>query len=423
MPKQNNYRPRVVDDVLNFKLKTLGGVLIEGPKWCGKTTTAAQAAKSILYLDEPSSRQQNLEMADLNPSRLLEGDTPRLLDEWQLAPNLWDAARFEIDRRATPGQFILTGSSTPADSAKIFHSGTGRFSRLQMAPMSLYESGESDGSVKLSELVSGATPSASAPDSSLDQLAFATCRGGWPAAIEQPDEVALALASEYVDLTIHRDVSRVDQTQRDAEKVRRVMRSYARLQGNPAPLETIVSDVATDEGVEISRDTISAYLNSLRKIFVIHDVPAWSPNLRSKTAIRTTETRYFVDPSIATAVLGLNPEGLIADLRLFGFVFETLCLRDLRIYAEPLNAKIYHYRDRRGYECDAVLVMPNGEYGLIEIKLGGDEAINQAAKNLRRIADDLTKAPLFSMVLTGNSAYAYTRADGVHVVPVRCLGV
>lgn len=418
-----SYLKRVADDLLRFKLETKGAVLVEGAKWCGKTTTARQAAKSVLYVSDPKNLEQNLLLAKLEPDRLLMGESPRLLDEWQLAPSLWDAVRFEVDQRGRMGQFILTGSAVPADRDKIFHSGVGRITRLRMRPMSLFESGESTGEVSLKSLFGGDDFGAVKNDYyKLEDLGFVACRGGWPGAIGLEGKYALAQAIDYTEATIEDDISRVDNIRRDVEKTRKIMRSYARNQGSQASLETIVTDVTSNESVDISRNTVISYLEALKKLFVIEDGVAWSPNLRSKTAIRTSDTRYFVDPSIATAVLGLNPDSLIRNLNLFGFIFETLCVRDLRVYAEAMDAKIYHYRDKRGLECDAVVVLRDGRYGLVEIKLGGDGAIAEAAKTLEDFTGDLVNEPEFRMILTGTSQYAYKRDDGILVVPVGCLG-
>ena len=417
------YQKRIADDLLSFKLKTKGAVLIEGPKWCGKTTTAKQASASSLFISDPNNLEQNLFLAKNEPSRLLAGATPRLLDEWQLAPTLWDSVRFEVDQRQKVGQFILTGSAVPADKDKIIHSGIGRISRLRMRPMSLYESGESSGAVSLGDLFQK-KPLSTATNAfyRLSDLAFVTCRGGWPAAINMPQTHALAQALDYADATVNDDISRVDGTSRDADKTSRIMRSFARLQGNQASLETIIADVATSESIDISRNTIISYIDALKKLFVIEDGLAWNPNLRSKTAVRSGDTRYFVDPSIATAILGLNPDSLLDNLNLFGFIFETLCVRDLRVYAEALDGSVYHYRDKRGLECDAVIVLRDGSFGLIEIKLGGDDdTIAEAAKNLTALTKDLIKQPTFAMILTGTGRYAYQREDGILVVPLGVL--
>ena len=419
------YKHRIADGILEKKLRSKGAVLIEGPKWCGKTTTAEQQARSILYMDNPASFESNLQMAEIDPGILLEGDTPRLVDEWQLAPKLWDTMRFEVDHRHQVGQFILTGSAVPSDEESMKHSGTGRFSWLTMRPMSLYESGESNGKVSLSHLFESRENIVATNSLRIDDIAFLICRGGWPFACSLQGDAALAQAFDYVDAVIKKDVSRVDGTNRNITTTRLLMRSYARNQGSQATIGTIVADMMTNDENEIGVKTAGSYLDALRKIFVIEDSEAWNPNLRSKTAIRTANTRYFIDPSIGTAVLGLDPKDLINDLNTMGLFFETLCVRDLRIFADALDGQVFHYRDKSGLECDAVIHLRNGRYGLVEIKLGGDRLINEGASNLLALVDkintDKMKEPSFLMVLTGTGDFAYRRKDGVYVVPIGCL--
>ena len=419
------YKHRIADGILEKKLRSKGAVLIEGPKWCGKTTTAEQQARSILYMDNPASFESNLQMAEIDPGILLEGDTPRLVDEWQLAPKLWDTMRFEVDHRHQVGQFILTGSAVPSDEESMKHSGTGRFSWLTMRPMSLYESGESNGKVSLSHLFESRENIVATNSLRIDDIAFLICRGGWPFACSLQGDSALAQAFDYVDAVIKKDVSRVDGTNRNITTTRLLMRSYARNQGSQATIGTIVADMMTNDENEIGIKTAGSYLDALRKIFVIEDSEAWNPNLRSKTAIRTANTRYFIDPSIGTAVLGLGPKDLINDLNTMGLFFETLCVRDLRIFADALDGQVFHYRDKSGLECDAVIHLRNGRYGLVEIKLGGDRLINEGASNLLALVDkintDKMKEPSFLMVLTGTGDFAYRRKDGVYVVPIGCL--
>lgn len=419
------YKHRIADGILEKKLRSKGAVLIEGPKWCGKTTTAEQQARSILYMDNPASFESNLQMAEIDPGILLEGDTPRLVDEWQLASKLWDTMRFEVDHRHQVGQFILTGSAVPSDEESMKHSGTGRFSWLTMRPMSLYESGESNGKVSLSHLFESRENIVATNSLRIDDIAFLICRGGWPFACSLQGDAALAQTFDYVDAVIKKDVSRVDGTNRNITTTRLLMRSYARNQGSQATIGTIVADMMTNDENEIGIKTAGSYLDALRKIFVIEDSEAWNPNLRSKTAIRTTNTRYFIDPSIGTAVLGLGPKDLINDLNTMGLFFETLCVRDLRIFADALDGQVFHYRDKSGLECDAVIHLRNGRYGLVEIKLGGDRLINEGASNLLALVDkintDKMKEPSFLMVLTGTGDFAYRRKDGVYVVPIGCL--
>ncbi len=419
------YKCRVADEILKQKLEGKGAVLIEGPKWCGKTTTAEQIASSVLYMDDPERRQQNLAMAELSPKQLLKGAAPRLIDEWQLAPKLWDAIRFEVDHRGEMGQFILTGSAVPTDTKEITHSGTGRFTWLMMRPMSLFESGDSTGEVSLGRLFD--SPAEIEGTSSLDirRLAFLTCRGGWPQAVDMREDIALEQAFDYCEAVVHSDINRADNIQKNPNLVRRFMRSYARNQGSQVSFSALARDVDANEPERVCDATLSSYVNALQKIFVIEDMPAWNPNLRSKIAIRTSDTRYYVDPSIATASLGLGPDDLLNDLNTFGFLFETLCVRDLRVFADALNGKVYHYRDKDGQECDAVIHLRNGKYGLIEIKLGGEGPIETAAASLKalsvKIDTDKMKQPSFLMVLTGVGDYAYRRNDGVYVVPIGSL--
>ncbi len=419
------YRKRIADEILARKLEGKGAVLIEGPKWCGKTTTAEQIAASILYMDEPEKKEQNITMSELNPKRLLKGAAPRLIDEWQIAPKLWDAIRFEVDHRGELGQFVLTGSAVPADTKEITHSGTGRFTRLTMRPMSLYESGDSTGEVSLKDLFDGAAEIDCASELDIDRLAFLVCRGGWPQAVDMRDEIALDQAMDYYDAVVRSDINRADGVQKNSKKVHRLMRSYARNQGSQIPNTVLAQDVSANDEVSMSDETVAAYVSALRKIFVVEDMPAWNPNLRFRTAIRSSDTRYYIDPSIAAAALGIGPNDLVNDLKTFGFLFETLCIRDLRVFADSLNGEVYHYRDRDGQECDAVAHLRNGKYGLIEIKLGGDRLIEEGAKSLKameaKIDTDKMNAPSFLMVLTGTGDYAYRRQDGVYVVPIGCL--
>lgn len=421
----NEYKIRITDKLIEKKLKGKGAVLIEGPKWCGKTTSAEQLAKSILYMAKPEDEKQNVLLSELNPSLLLQGDTPRLIDEWQIAPKLWDAIRFEIDHRNLEGQFILTGSAVPADSKSIIHTGTGRFAWVLMRPMSLFESGESNGSISLKELFTAPDKIAAINTLDLQKIAFLVCRGGWPRATFMEDEIALEQAYDYYDAIINMDISRVDGVKRNPERVKLLMRSYARNQGQQISNEILKQDMITNDSESLDSDTVLSYVNALKKIFVVEEAPAWNPNLRSKAAIRTSNTRYFIDPSIAIAALGLGPEDLINDLNTFGLVFENMCIRDLRVYADALNGSVYHYRDNKGLECDAVIHLRNGTYGLIEIKLGGDKLIEEGAKSLITLQNQIDttrmKKPAFLMVLTGIGNFAYKREDNVYVVPIGCL--
>lgn len=420
------YRPRIADKMLSCRLMGVGAVLIQGPKWCGKTTTAEQQAKSVVYMDDPEYMDQNIELASLSPKKLLVGATPRLIDEWQLAPQLWDAARFEVDHRDEEGQFIFTGSAVPADTDKIHHSGTGRFAWLTMRTMSLYESGESTGEVSLNDLfIKPDVDIFGTNNLNIDSIAWLICRGGWPRATTINKDVALDMAYRYYEAVVNNDVSRVDNVRRDAERTKRILRSIARNQCAQISVNTICADIESNDTVSANRLTIASYLDALKKIFVLEDSLAWNPNLRSKTAIRSSETRYFSDPSIGVAALGIGPNDLINDLSTMGLFFESMCVRDLRVYADTLEGTIYHYRDSKGLECDAVLHLRNGSYGLIEIKLGGEKNIEEGAKNLKLLASKIDttkmKAPSFLMILTGTTKYAIRREDGVYVIPIGCL--
>lgn len=434
----SEYLKRIADQMLTDKLESSGAVLIEGPKYCGKTTLAKQQAKSVLSMADPNTLSQNLAIARTNITRLLAGETPRLIDEWQIAPQFWDAVRNEVDNRDDDGQFMLTGSTVPGkarkdDSGKsigdeqIFHTGTGRISRLKLRTMSLWESGDSTGDVSLGNLFVNADKIDGVSHIDLDRLAYLTCRGGWPKAVlKKTTKAALAQAFNYFDSVVSNDIKRVDDIDRDEELAKRIMRSYARNQGSQATAGTILADIRNNGDEQMSDGTVYSYIKALKEIFVIEDSVAWNPNLRSKTAIRTSDTRYFIDPSIATASLGLGPNDLINDMETFGLIFETLAVRDLRVYADALDGKVYHYRDKNNLECDAVVHLRNGSYGLVEIKIGGADLINAGAKSLKDLSDKIDttrmKKPSFLMVLTGIGDYAYKRPeDGVLVVPVGCL--
>lgn len=423
-----NYRPRIIDSEIEKRLRTIGAILIEGAKWCGKSTTAEHHSNSAVFMDDPRRRRQYQIFAEENPEMILDGPVPRLIDEWQIAPQIWDAVRYTVDHRHGMGQFILTGSAKPADRSKILHSGTGRFAWLRMRPMSLYESGDSSGNVSLSTLFQ-------APDARIDceassdlqRMAYLACRGGWPLVLTLDGEDALMPSRDYFEAVVNIDIREIDGVGRSVERARRLMRSYARFQGTQASIRQIVDDVNGADNNVMEEKTIRDYLEVLRAMFVIEDMPAWNPNLKSKTAIRTTDTRYFVDPSIATAAMGIGPGDLINDLKAFGLLFETLCVRDLRVYAQSLAGEVYHFRDKNGLECDAVVHLQNGSYGLVEIKLGGETLIEEGAKSLLKLAlridTDRMKAPSFLMVLTATGSFAYRRKDGVLVVPVTALGV
>lgn len=419
------YKPRVIDALLERKLKGKGAVLVEGAKWCGKTTTSARVAKSILKLGVPSVLRSSRQLAEMNPLLLLRGETPRLIDEWQTIPALWDTVRSEVDEGNALGRFILTGSAVPVQSNEIEHTGTGRIGRLKMRPMTLWESGESTGAISLTDLFDGPEQVFAENKLDIEELAFLVCRGGWPQASLLEGEIALDQAMDYYDAVVNYDIQRADGVERDPERVKLLMRSYARHQGAAVNYSMICEDMKSNDNASLNDDTVASYVKALKKIFVIEDLEAWNPNLRSKTAVRTSDTRYFTDPSIGVAALGIGPNDFMNDLNTFGLFFETMAVRDLRVFAQALDGSLYHYRDKNGLECDAVLHRRNGTYGLIEIKLGGDRLIEEGASNLISLAGKIDttrmKNPSFMMVLTGTGAYAYRRKDGVYVVPIGCL--
>lgn len=419
------YKHRIADQMLAKKLASKGAVLIEGPKWCGKTTTAEQQAKSVLYMADPDNQKSYIEMADLRIKMLLKGDNPRLIDEWQIIPQIWDAIRFDVDHRGEEGLYVLTGSAVPASTENIHHTGTGRFAWITMRTMTLWESGESTGEVSLAELFRGNPDIAGFNKLKIEDIAYVVCRGGWPSSVSKNRRAALRQAYDYYDAVVKTDISRVDEVSRNSERTKLLLRSYARSQGGQVSIGAIHQDMMANDDETLADKTVQSYIGALKKIFVIEDMPAWNPNLRSKTAIRSADTRYFVDPSIAVAALGLGPEDLVNDLETFGLLFETLCVRDLRVYADALDGMVYHYRDKNGLECDAVIHLRNGAYGLVEIKLGGAAAIEKGASTLMELASKIDttkmKVPAFLMVLTAVGDYAYQRKDGIYVVPVGCL--
>lgn len=419
------YKHRIADRILERKVLGKGAVLVEGPKWCGKTTTAKQIAKSVLDLGDSSTLTQSAQMIEISPKTLLEGNTPRLIDEWQALPTIWDSIRSEVDKRGEPSQFILTGSSVLPDATETIHSGTGRFAYVKMRPMSLFESGESKGSISLGDLFDGKPFDVLQHDMDIEELAYLTCRGGWPWATLISKSVALDQAFDYVDSVIQKDIQRVDQTRRSPERARLLLRSYARNISQQISYNTIRKDMLSNDANTLDEDTVADYVKALKKLFVIEDLAAWNPNIRSKAAIRTSDTRHFVDPSIGTAVLRLGPKDLTNDLQTFGLFFEDLVVRDLRVYAEALDGELYHYRDSSGLECDAVLHRHNGSYALLEVKIGGEERINEGAANLLTLASNIDTvkmpAPSFLAVVIGVGKYAYRRKDGVYVIPIGCL--
>lgn len=419
------YKHRIADEILKRKLMGKGAVLVQGPKWCGKTTTAKQIAKSLLDLGNPGELSNAMETLQIVPKKLLEGDVPRLIDEWQTIPELWDMIRSEVDNRGEMGQFILTGSSVPMDENKRMHSGNGRYGWINMRPMSLWESGESNGKISLADLFEGNTFEPFDYSMDVNTLAFQICRGGWPQSTFMEGEIALDQARDYYETIYKVDIHRVDKVRRNSERTRLLLKSYARNTGSATSFSKMSADIKENDNADISYETISDYIDALKKLFVLEDMPAWNPNLRSKSAIQSSDTRYFIDPSIATSALSLGPKDLINDMSTFGLFFESMAVRDLRTYADALNGDLFHFRDSSGLECDAVLHRRNGEYGLIEIKLGGNNNIEKGAETLKHLAEvidtDKMKAPAFLMVLTGIGQYAYRRPDGVFVVPIGCL--
>jgi predicted AAA+ superfamily ATPase len=419
---KKQYIRRLCDAELKLALQSSGAVLIEGAKWCGKTSTAAHVSGSVVYMQDPDNASSYLAMADTKPSLLLKGATPRLIDEWQVAPVLWDAVRFEVDQRKERGQFILTGSAVPPENVTA-HTGTGRIARLKMRPMSLYESMESNGQISLGALFDRKQEDIGATSAlTVEKIAYVLCRGGWPASIDLEGLPALRMAMDYADAIIHQDVSRVDGVEKNPERVRLLLRSIARNISTVATYQTIKEDIEATE-IGISDKTLLSYINALRRIFVVEDLPAWAPSLRSKTAIRTTEKRQFVDPSIATAVLRTNPDGILTDFNLFGFLFESLCTRDIRIYAQAIDGDVFHYRDKSGLEADLIVRLRDGRWAAIEVKLGNKQ-IEESAKNLlvlkKKINEEKMGKEAFLMIITGGQ-YAYLRNDGIWVVPIGCL--
>lgn len=416
------YLARLLDKVLNLYLEAFGSVLIVGPKWCGKTTTARQYAKSVIELQNPSVNHDLLKLADIDISKLLEGETPRLIDEWQIIPSVWDAVRYEVDHRGIAGQFIMTGSAVPQDY-DMMHTGTGRIARIKMYPMSLYETKESNGKISIEQLFNGHHEINGIQSSlSIDGLVYAICRGGWPATLDKSSDAAMLIAKSYVDALCESDVSRVDAYHKNPNRIRNILRSYARNISTLAPRTTILSDVKAND-MELSNSVFYQCLSTLERLYVIEDIPAWCPSIRSKTAIRSTEKKGFVDPSLAVAALDLNPTRLLKELTTLGFLFESLCIRDLRIYSQHLGGNVSYYHDRYGLEADAVLHLRDGRYALIEMKLGSRE-IDEGAKHLLKLKNLLKEnhmqEPDFLMVLTGGTM-AYKRDDDVLIVPIGCL--
>lgn len=424
----NTYLPRVVDDLLEFRLESKGAVWVRGPKWCGKSTTSKRFAKTSIFMQDEESKEQNIALAKLSPSSFLKGATPLLIDEWQVIPFIWNQIRYEVDKRDEFGQFILTGSRLPKkrinSGDEEYHTGTGRIVDLLMRPMSLYESKEGDGSVSLKSLFNGESYSGRRHSLSLNDYAFLTARGGWPKAVGKTDRVALQQAIDYYESIVRSDMSEdLGERKIDPERVRLLLRSYARNCSTEANLQVIRSDMLTNDANTLSDVTIRGYISILERIFVVEEAVAWNPNVRSKTAIRTSNTRYFIDPSIACASLGLGPDALIKDLRTFGYLFENLCVRDMRVYADTLDGTVKHFRNAKGQEADIVITLRDGRWALMEVKLGGSESIDEGAKHLIEIANDvderLGKASFLAVITAGS--VSYQREDGVYVLPLCSL--
>lgn len=425
----NDYIPRLFDEELDFYLKCVGAVVIVGPKFCGKSTTAKRHAKTIVDLTKTQDREQYVALAKNAIENFLNmGEKPQLIDEWQIVSFIWNDIKSSIDESGTFGQYILTGSVTDnlksgSDNEKEQHTGTGRIVRKMMRTMSLYESGESNGSVSLLGLKENVfKPSTS--DKTIQDYAFYICRGGWPLAINQPEDIALQQAINFYEGLVTLDLFSLNDVslRKDPQRARKLLRAYSRTIGSQASNELIKEDMKSDDG-ELDKDTFSKYILALQRLFVIEELEAWNPNLRSKTAIREKSTRHFVDPSIATSALGVGPKGLFADMNTFGFLFESLAVRDLRVYCDTIGANVYHYRDKLDREADAVIQFKDGEWALIEIKMGNQDDIDEAANKLLKLADDIDedkKNPAFLMIIT-KEKFAYQRNDGVYVVPLACL--
>jgi len=423
----DKYLKRCVDSRLNDKLKSSGAVWLKGPKWCGKSTTAEQIAKSFVYMQSRKEREQNIALAKNAPELFLAGETPKLIDEWQVIPFIWDDIRFEIDKRDAFGQFILTGSATPLNGKEeqlVKHSGVGRISTIVMRPMSLYESLDSNGCISINSLFNKEKVVPAICDKKLLDYAQYACRGGWPKSIGTSEKVSIEIVRNYYDGLVENDIKSVDGVSRDVEKVKAFMRSYARNVSTECSIETIISDIKGFDNKTVSDETVKSYIKALERLYVIEDIKAWSPNLRSKTTIRTSPTRHFIDPSIACRALGAYKEDLINDIKTFGLIFEDMAVRDLKIYADKLGGEVYHYRDKSGLEADAIIHLENGKWAAFEVKLHDSDRIEEGAANLLKLSnlidEQKMRKPEFLMVITATE-YAYRREDGVWIVPLACL--
>ena len=416
------YRPRVVDEYYLDRLQSIGALLIKGPKWCGKTTTAERLSSSAIFLQDPDYRDYYNELGNRKPSALLQGDHPRLIDEWQDIPKIWDAVRFDVDRNGSCGRYILTGSCTPKkvdENEENKHTGTGRIASVTMHTMSLYESGESTGEVSLSSLFNGNIDYDAQSLLSIDDISYLLCRGGWPGVLDLEEKYALKAPRDYYESVINSDISKVDDVKRNPYVADAILKSYARNICVPAELTTILRDV----GSVATRPTVSDYIGALRRIFVIEDIPSWRPSLMSKARVRAAPKRCFSDPSIAVATMGAGPGALLSDMQAFGSLFESLCVRDIRVYADLIGGKVMHYHDTTDLEVDIIIELPDGRWCAIEVKLGMGE--DEGAKNLLKLKKKTVLSsgidPSFLAVITG-SGFFHVRPDGVMVIPIGCLG-
>lgn len=421
---KHEYLRRLCDEELAFQLECAGAVVVVGPKWCGKTSTAEHIARSVVKLQDPLRKKEYHQMVQTMPSLLLEGDSPRLIDEWQDEPELWNLVRATVDDRGGAGHFILTGSAVPRDvmEDEVRHTGTGRMAWVKMRPMSLVESGDSTGEVSLKALFDGESGVTGKSKLSVPDYARLICRGGWPESVlARSERAAIQRSVNYVEAVINEDIHRVDGVDKNPELVRILLRSLARNITTLTPTQTILADVQSHMPTTCIK-TVDSYLNALRRIYVIEDEPAWMPSLRSKTAIRTSHKRQFVDPSLATAVLGIKPDRFLKDFNSFGYFFESLCVRDMRVYSQAIDGMVSHYRDASNFEIDMIVSLRDGRWGAIEVKLGAGQ-IDEAADNLLALREKIGEkegAPSFLMVLTGTE-FAYRREDGVFVCPIGCL--
>ena len=419
-----HYIKRIIDREINEKLSVSGALLIKGPKWCGKTTSAMQIAKSVLEMQNPDLQENYLELVNTKPSMLLEGEKPRLIDEWQIAPKIWNAIRYSVDKTSEPSQYILTGSATPVEDNTL-HSGTGRFAIMTMKTMTLFESGDSNGAISLSDMLNKSTNiDGIKTDLTYEKIAYVLCRGGWPNAISFTEKKALEIPKNYLDVLFENDISKADGIKRNPMLARAILKSYARQVSTIDSDRLLYNDIRANYS-SVSERTIIDYIETLKKLYIVEEIEAWNPSIRSKTSIRTSPKKSLVDPSLAVAALGCSSEELMLDIKTFGLLFENLVNRDLSVYARSIGGSLKHYRDRFGLECDNVIHFQNGKYALVEIKLGGSK-INEAEEHLITLRDLILKneqslgEPEFLMIITGTDM-AYATKNNVFVVPIGCL--